>query len=521
MRKVAIIYLLSVVIAVSYSCEEPPVLEAGFEDVEDMTIYDYMVDNDEVFSSFLSILEKGGIDKTLSAYNPEGLGYTLFLPTNEAINNFIDENDSYSSLSDLLNDLDYVEEFGRYHVVKLGIHSNEFPFGALPEFTFSEDLLTVSFIIEPDTSYYKINNQAPVIFQDIELSNGYIHILGKSLIPITFTSYDWLEQNPELSIFKSVIDATGFQEMIDINLKDETVDTRSVTMLVEPDSIYKKRGIYTFDDLVTMISPDNSDYTSVSNPLHGYAGYHLIENTWFLNDFVENIPTNYITHSEVPLFINGRGLEIAINKAKEVFDTLVNQGDTVIIDYVGFLYDESNVITQSGAIQFINQVLKQQVPSRANRSFQFFEEPLIIEYRLEAGEYLIEDTSWLNLITWSGADLFYVKSDDEESPAWSEDYLFMDGDFYISYTFPKLIQGKYTAYLGAEAFTPENALVQVYIDGKNIGGLVNLDNSGNSGDFDQIELGDVNFLKYEDHTIEIRSLVPGRFTWDYILFEPL
>jgi len=520
MRKVTIIYLLAFVIALSYSCEEPPVYEADFEDVEEMTIYDYIVDNEEDFSSFLSILEKGGIDKTLSAYNPEGLGYTLFLPTNEAISNFIDENDSYSSLSDLLNDLDYVEEFGRYHVVKLGIHSNEFPFGALPEFTFTEDLLTVSFIIEPDTSYYKINNQAPVIFQDVELSNGYIHIIGKSLIPITFTSYDWLEQNPELSIFKSVIDATGFQEIIDVNLKDKTVEPRPITMLVEPDSIYKKHGIYTFEDLVALISPDNSDYTSASNPLHGYAGYHLIENTWFLNDFVENIPTNYITHSEVPLFINGRGLEIAINKAKEVFDTLVIQGDTVIIDYVGFLYDESNVITQSGAIQFINQVLKQQVPSRANRSFQFFEEQLINEYKLEAGEYLIEDTSWLNFITWSGADLFYVKSDDEESPAWNDDYIFIDGDFYISYTFPKLIQGKYTAYLGAEAFTPENALVQVYIDGKNIGGLINLARSGSSGDFDRIELGDVNFLKYEDHTIEIRSLVPGRFTWDYILFEP-
>jgi uncharacterized surface protein with fasciclin (FAS1) repeats len=523
MRKITVLYLVLIVIALSFSCEEPAEPEAGFEDVEEMTIYDYLVENEEEFSSFLRILEIAGIDKTLSAYNPEGLGYTLFLPTNEAISNFIEDNSNYSSLNDLLNDVEYVSEFGRYHVVMLGIHSNEFPFGALPEFTFTQDLLTVSFIIEPDTSYYKINNQAPVIRPDIELSNGYIQVIGKALVPITFTSYDWLEQDPGLSIFKSLIDATGFREVIDINLKDETVNARSITMLVEPDSVYEKRNIHDLEDLAAVISPDNSDYTSTANSLHNYAGYHILEETWFLNDFVENIPTNYITYSEVPLFINGRGLEIKINPRKEVFDTIIEQGDTVIIDFVGFLYDESNVITQSGAIQFINQVMKQQVPSRANSRSNFtIQEPLLYEYSLEPGEYLIEDTSWLKVIKWSGADLYYVKSDDEESPAWSGDYLFMDGDFYISYTFPKLIQGKYTAYLGAEAFTAENALVQVYIDGKNIGGIINLASGGSSSNpFVDIELGAVNFLKYEEHTIEVRSLVPGSFFWDYILFEPL
>jgi len=523
MRKIKIIFLLVFVTALCLSCEDPPPPEAGFEDIEDMTIYDYIVENEDQFSSFLKILETGGIDRTLSAYNPEGLGYTLFLPTNEAIQKFIEKNNNYSSLDDLLADVDYASEFGRYHVVMLGIHSNEFPFGALPEYTFSEDLLTVSFIIEPDTSYYKINNQAPVILQDIELSNGYVHLLGEALVPITFTSYDWIEQNSSgLTIFKSLMDITGLQETIDINLKEENVDARSITLLVEPDSVYKKRGINIIDDLVALISPDNQDYTNTLNPLYNYAAYHILDGSWFLNDFEENQPTNYITYSEIPLFINGRGLEIKINPGKEIFDTVVMQDDTTIIDYVGFLYDESNVITQSGAIQFINQVMKQQPPSRANRSFQFFEEPLIWEYREEAGEYLIEDTSLFNLITWSGADLYYVMSDDEEHPAWSQDYLYMNGDFYISYDFPKLIQGKYTAYLGAEAYSPENALIQVYIDGKAIGGIINLTTGGSSSNpFAQIQLGEVNFLKYEDHTIEIRSLVPGIFVWDYILFEPL
>ena len=58
-------------------------MKLNFEDQEQMTIYDYIVAHEDIYSDFLRILEKGGIDKTLSAYNPNGVGYTLFLPDNQ------------------------------------------------------------------------------------------------------------------------------------------------------------------------------------------------------------------------------------------------------------------------------------------------------------------------------------------------------------------------------------------------------------------------------------------------------
>jgi hypothetical protein len=98
----------------------------------------------------------------------------------------------------------------------------------------------------------------------------------------------------------------------------------------------------------------------------------------------------------------------------------------------------------------------------------------------------------------------------------------MDGDFTISYTIPKVVQGIYTVYLGADAFSPLNALVEVFIDGKKLGGLIDLATGGSSSNpFAKIELGTINFLKYEQHVVEIQSLIPGRFAWDYIRFEPL
>jgi hypothetical protein len=173
-------------------------------------------------------------------------------------------------------------------------------------------------------------------------------------------------------------------------------------------------------------------------------------------------------------------------------------------------------------IHFIDQIMTQVKPSRAIQTFEFYEEPLLNEYRMEAGEYLIEDTSSLNTIHWKGADLTFVEAGDNIISAWGGDYLFLDGDFTISYTIPKLVQGNYTVLLGADSFNPRNALIEVYIDGKSVGGLIDLATGGSSDfPFIQIELGSINFLKYDSHVIEVKSLIPGRFGWDYIRFEPL
>lgn len=509
-------YILGLLLVVGfYSCKRTPV-EANFEDVEKFSIYDYLMENKEQFSGFISILEKGNLDKTLSAYNPDGTDYTLFLPDNQALNKFIQESPQFSSLNEILNDQEYAAAFCRYHVVNMGVHTNQFPFGAFSEPTLSEDYLTVSFVIETDTSYYRINNQASVIYPNIEVSNGYIHLIETALKPVTTTSYGWLEQNPGYSIFKDAIDLTGLRHLVDFNIKeDETL--RPVTMLVEPDRIYNQNGVSNVNDLAMLISPNDNNYTSTSNPLYNYVAYHVLSGQYFIDNF-EGVSTNYITFSEIPLNINGMGIDLAINKAKE--DTIIGPGGN-IIDYIGFFYDESNVITQSGAIHFINRIMKQRTPSRSIRTFEFYEEPLLNRYRQEPGNYLIEDPEALFNIKWSGADLFFVELGEQQSSAWGADYLEINGDFVISYTIPRIIQGRYRVYIRAEAFNAQNALIEVFIDGKKIGSFVDLSTGGSSNSpFQTRELGTIDFKRYTTHVVEVRPLIPGRFLWDFIRFEP-
>jgi hypothetical protein len=305
-------------------------------------------------------------------------------------------------------------------------------------------------------------------------------------------------------------------------MKDENIVARAFTLLIEPDSVFNKSNIYSFEDLASRISPGNSDYTNASNPLNNFLRYHMLTDTRFLDDFGD-VVTNYTTYSEIPLLIDGMGLDIAINKGKQNFDTIINGIDTTVIDYVGFYYDESNVLTQSGVIHFIDQILEQKQPSRANMYFSFYEEALFNKFRTEPyNEFIVEDSTVLSFVKYSGADLFFVSDPDFYGPGTYGDYLLINGDFTISYTVPKIVQGLYTVWLSSNLLNSQNAIVEVSIDGKKMGGLVNL-STGGSADWSirEVELGPINFVKYTEHTIQIKSLIPGLFWWDYIRFEPL
>lgn len=520
MKKSIILFIIVTSMLAFQACDKY-VPEAGFKDMERQSVYDYIVENDSLYSEFRQILDAGGISKTMSAYNPNGNDYTLFLPTNAAVDEFI-KNSRFSSLQDLLSDKSYVEAMARYHVVNMGIITNDFPFGALPELNLSGQYLTIGFDMGQDSSIYKVNNVAPISIPNIEVSNGYIHVVTKALTPLTFNTYQWLEGNSQFSIFYEAVKATGLTEVLSRVIILDTISANPVTLLVEPDSVFNRFNIFNFNDLANVISPDNSEYTNHYNNLYNFVGCHILEGSLFLSDFEEKT-TNYSTFGDVPVNINGEGIDLAINKGKQNFDTIVSElNDTTYLDYITFYYDQSNVLTQSGTIHFINQLMSPRAASVADQYFGFFEEPLFAQYREKGGEFLIEDHSLMSTITWTGGNdhLLFIKSDDESEQAWDKDYIMMEGDFSVSYTVPKIAQGTYNLYIRAHAYNSLNALVEVFFDGIKIGGLIDLTTGGSASyPYVEFELGTVTLLNYEPHVITVKSLIPGFFYWDYVFFE--
>ncbi|MCF8226841.1 MAG: fasciclin domain-containing protein [Bacteroidales bacterium] len=502
-------------------CEEPPPV-AEFEDMKGTSIYNFVLENDTLYGKFLKVLDATVVGGIVSAYNPYNSGYTLFLPDDQAMDDFIAESDKYNSIDELINDMEYATALAKYHVVNLAIDANDFPYGALPARTLSGDLLTVNYVLleDLDSAYYNINNQAPVKIKNYELSNGFVHVLSKALKPITRTTMDWVKDDGGFSIFAEAAEMTGQDVVLTRNLKVDTL-VNGVTLLVEHDTTYSKKGIYNVQDLLDTLGVSSNDYTNVENGLYQYIGYHILDANVFLDDFVDNA-TNFTTFSNFPVNINGNGLDIVINRGKQVFDTLIEAGDTVIIDFIGFNYDASNVITQSGAIHLIDRMMTPQRPTRATVTFEFYEEPLFNEFRLEPGEYIVEDPAALSHITWTGPDLLFVEEADEAHTAWGDDYLKIVGDFSIRYNLPKIVQGSYEVHIRAHAFSELNALVEVYIDIKRVGGLLDLSEGGSSNwPYHDFYIGNIDFNTYERHEVEVRSLIPGVFEWDYVRFEPL
>lgn len=521
-----ITYILAVVIIALtlFSCNEDEHYDPGFKDLIGQTIYDYIADNDSLYSKFDTILKIADLDETMGAYNPNGNGYTLFLPNNDAIDKFIEQSKLFSSFDELLANKEYVAELARYHVVNQAIITNDFPFGALPELNLDGQYLTISFETNADSSYYQVNNQSPVSIKNIEVSNGYIHTITKAIEPVTFTTYEWLQQNNEFSIYSDAVEITGFQDVLNRIVVRDTISESPVTLFVEPDSVYNRFGIYSLDDLIQKISPDNSEYTSEYNALNNFVGYHILSGSLFLSNFEENV-TNYSTFGDNPININGNGIDLAINKGKEVFDTIISAtNDTTYTDYITFYYDESNILTQSGAVHFINQLMLPKQANMAELYLQFYQDQILNQYREEGGEFLIEDHDLLSSITWTGGDdqIIFVRSEDESNTAWNHDYIIIEGEFTISFTTPKIVQGDYDLKIRAHAFDSENALVEVLFDGVKVGGLLDLTTGGNSSNpYVEFDLGTVSLLNYESHVITVQSLIPGVFNWDCVHFEPI
>jgi len=490
-----------------------------FKDMRGKSIYGYLLDNKEEYSKFIEIVDKSGFKSTLSAYNQYEIGYTLFLPTNEAIDKYLANSTRYKTLEELTSDMEFIKVLCGYHIVNAEIPSKSFPFGALPKPTVSGDYLTIGFVMDGGSSYFKLNNKAIVTQKDIDASNGFIHQIDAVLDPVVYTTYEWLSQNPDYLIFKQAVDLTGTRSLIDFNLKKD-ISVLPVTMLIEPDSIYRKMGVKSIQDLITYVKATNQNYTDQYNPLYNFVAYHFLTNNYFLSDFL-NKSSVYNTNAEVPLNIDGKGLDIAINKGKQVFDTIIFQSDTTYIDFIKFNYDASNLATQSGTVHFIDRIMTPKSPTRTNQTFQFEEEPSLVPLRNAGGTYLMSQ-DLLKTIRWRGNDLFFIHTGSVQSSANKNDYLKIEGDFSISYTLPKIVQGKYDIYIRADRYSSLNAIVEVFIDDKKVGNIVDLTSGGSAASpFQRFKIGTVDFSRYIEHTVEIRALIPGIFKWDTIDFQAI
>jgi hypothetical protein len=125
-------------------------------------------------------------------------------------------------------------------------------------------------------------------------------------------------------------------------------------------------------------------------------------------------------------------------------------------------------------------------------------------------------------IWWDGTELLiYEKGLQSNNKATAGDYIELKGKSTFEYKMPKIMPGRYQLIIRADAYGNENATIQVRIDGKRMGGNINLISGGRSTNpFASFNLGIIEFTRYEGHLLETSSLIPGSMKLDYVRFSP-
>lgn len=356
-------------------------LNSCTEKIDDSDLYtftgemmtDHFVNNPEQFSSYLAILNRVTPSKRSASSMSELLNargnYTCFAPTNEAVARYIDslyrmEEPQVSSLD--INELpDSVAESIVFNsIIENGnseaYATTDFETGALGTTNMNDRYISISYGTEIanvseagdtalNTTIY-VNTNAKVIEGDIEVENGYIHVVDHVLSPSTSTTADLIIGTPNTQFFGTLLKKTGWDSKL-TSYKDEAWeetydDVRGTTytgmsggweglfpehrytgytIFVETDSVYESKGITDLETLKQWVMTNNNfdDDTSRGNAT-SWSDDYTNDYNW-LNQFVAyHILPERLTYNNMVTFANEYGCDASLMKTRTSSQFFVN-----------------------------------------------------------------------------------------------------------------------------------------------------------------------------------------------------
>ena len=196
------------------------------------TVASFLEEHNDMFSSFIYILKKGGKFTLMKAYGT----YTCFAPTNDAIERFLIEQDSIYKeslkpgskkviwtgvtsprLEDLSDSMCTV--ISQTHMIPKTYLTTEMEGDVIPTMNLNDRYLTMSYSVDSLQYSHLFINGAEVIDADEEVENGVVHAIGAVMNPSSNTVPTQIENMKFLSIFYEALEKTGLDEKLQ-NYKD-------------------------------------------------------------------------------------------------------------------------------------------------------------------------------------------------------------------------------------------------------------------------------------------------------------
>jgi len=267
----------------------------------------YLDKNPEKYSEFRKILDRSGTADFLQAYGT----YTLFLPNNDAVKQYLKDLGK-SSVEDI--SVEDLTSLVKFHVINDTIATRDFGDGKIGALTLYGQYLTTGATTVDGQTSIRINRQATIVASNIRVGNGIIHEIDHVLVPAAKTLAQMIESNPDYSIFTQVMKETGLYDTLNILPSANPDTTRAwLTVLVEPNSVFQAAGYNSFDDFKQHGFATAGDPKAPNDSLHLFMDYHILSGVKYLADIGSGASHNTLAPSEIVNSSLSAGKEVLIN----------------------------------------------------------------------------------------------------------------------------------------------------------------------------------------------------------------
>lgn len=299
------------------SCSDEPSGENYYTFTGEM-MSDYITNRPQ-YSDFAYILRQAGLWDLMTAYGH----YTLFLPTNDAVNKYLTKIGK-ATVEDLSKE--DCDTLARMHLVNNMYSTTDLYLSMVPSDNMLGQPIQVSDTVDADRNPTKLLNRESFIIyneRDDSVQNGIVQPVTAVLENANTQLGGILEQNPRVSMFYEVLRATGLVDSL-AKVRDTSYDPTKYsdyyytsdfwkekavvpsekkygfTAFVEPNEVYEKRlsreGISTSEGTVRALyelacklydpvygndpdyqeAHDFSKITERYNPLNMFVAYHIL-----------------------------------------------------------------------------------------------------------------------------------------------------------------------------------------------------------------------------------------------------
>ncbi|MEI7421864.1 MAG: fasciclin domain-containing protein [Prolixibacteraceae bacterium] len=511
-RKIGILFCVFVTLFFLNSCKN----ELQLWPVKQSTSILQILKNDKQYSILVEALDLSNLSTMLNSYGT----YTLFAPTNDAFGTYL-KSRGLSSISAI--DKSELRNILLYHLYAAFYPSSTFINGSLPSMTALKEYVAMD--LSQGLNKATLNTTTNVIKYDMLGTNGVCHGIDGVLFPPPNTIYELLKKNASFSIITRALEVTDLKSLL--NQTETIVNGVSTkmryTMFAEPDSIFRKNGFNSFDELATKYSR-NKDYTSLDDSLNIFIRYHIIASNKFISDFkdeyLESLSlNNFLVFSITP--------DVALNR--RTISYVGADGKTAVREVkTKILSEYNNVLAKNGVIHAVNKIFDVYNPAPLYVMVPFIKDCSYFPTCLGAlGMRTEQEQVAIPWLKWSPADMSV--SIISYSPLLSGALAIsfsMQQPYYVELTTPALFKGKYNVLFNWARNSGVAQNVQPSLDGADLGGIVNMQttypyNGVQVSALQHLLLGTVTFYTITTHKVRFTAVNLGTNRFDCIEFVPV